>query len=150
VDDLFITVAGWVILLLSVLAGYCTYKWRRWTNHYRSKTIYYLYRSALVKFLTTIPLTGLAAYRIVAGPTAPPVPYGGVILVVCIITLIGNLSLTTFSFRELDKFVEGDEDSQNPDRYKVETTNEKEDRTFGEARRRLEVKHLEDQDEDKV
>ncbi len=136
--DLFIDIAAWVILLLVGLAIYDTYKWRQWALFYQSKTILYLYRSAFVKTAVSVPMAGLAAYRVAAGPDAPPVPYSGLIIVIALIALIGNLTLTTFSFRELDSPLSRRQGTEG------ETQNQKEDRAFGDARRGLEDQHIRD------
>jgi hypothetical protein len=142
-ESLFVDSAAWIILGLVGLAVYDTYKWWRWANFYQSKTISYLFRSAVVKTVTALPLGFLAAYRIIGGATAPPFPFGGYILIIAVILLIANLTITTLAFRELDSPLKTGS-TEDPDDYEQivnETKNQREDRHFGQKRRALEAEH---------
>lgn len=101
-DRVLIDIIAWVLVVLFFVSVFNAYKWSKWANIYQSKTLRYLRNSAITVTMVSLPLVVLALYRIFAGSEAPSIPHSGVIVALSLVVLIGNMSVTTFAFRELD------------------------------------------------
>lgn len=108
-EELIISISAWAVILGTALSVYNTYKWWNWQDKLGGKALRYLFRAGLVATISSIPLAVISAYRLLAGPDADPLPLTGPAIAVSVALLIGNLTVTTFSFRELDDAIKTDQ-----------------------------------------